>query len=85
MSWSPQQDEALKAVNRWLKDGKAQVFRLFGYAGTGKTTLSADPERVLIGMQLVVTGLLFWRHRSNIRNLIEGSEDRLTDKPEDVS
>jgi glycerol-3-phosphate acyltransferase PlsY len=43
------------------------------------------PERVLIGMQLVITGLLFWRHRSNIRNLIEGSEDRLTDKPEDVS
>lgn len=43
------------------------------------------PDRVLIGMQLVVTGLLFWRHRSNIRNLIEGSEGRLTDKPEDTS
>jgi ATP-dependent exoDNAse (exonuclease V) alpha subunit len=48
--WSPQQDEALLAVSRWLKAGSPQVFRLFGYAGTGKTTLarhvagSADGE-----------------------------------------
>jgi exodeoxyribonuclease-5 len=40
MAWSPQQDEALSAVARWLKEGGAQVFRLFGYAGTGKTTLA---------------------------------------------
>ncbi|WPL16922.1 G3P acyltransferase [Thiorhodovibrio winogradskyi] len=32
------------------------------------------PEPELIGMQLVITGLLFWRHRSNIRKLIEGTE-----------
>src|SRR5690606_32896847 len=38
MQFAPQQDEALKAVSRWLKDGRSQVFRLFGYAGTGKTT-----------------------------------------------
>jgi acyl phosphate:glycerol-3-phosphate acyltransferase len=37
------------------------------------------PEKVLIGMQLIITGLLFWRHRSNIRNLITGTEGRLTD------
>ena len=37
MSWSPQQDAALKAVDAWIKDPHApQVFRLFGYAGTGK-------------------------------------------------
>jgi acyl phosphate:glycerol-3-phosphate acyltransferase len=35
------------------------------------------PEPVLVGMQLVVTGILFWRHRSNIRNLIEGSEGKI--------
>lgn len=35
------------------------------------------PERVLIGMQLVVTGILFWRHRSNIRNLVSGTEERI--------
>ncbi|WP_340159905.1 ATP-dependent RecD-like DNA helicase [uncultured Hoeflea sp.] len=40
MEFSPQQDEALKAVSRWLKDGRTPVFRLFGYAGTGKTTLA---------------------------------------------
>ncbi|MCM2472069.1 AAA family ATPase [Rhizobium sp. CG5] len=40
MQFAPQQDEALKAVSKWLKDGKQPVFRLFGYAGTGKTTLA---------------------------------------------
>ena len=40
MQWSPQQDAALVAVSRWLKAGDRQVFRLFGYAGTGKTTLA---------------------------------------------
>ena len=43
--FSPQQDAALKAVDAWLKakpgrNGTPQVFRLFGYAGTGKTTLA---------------------------------------------
>jgi exodeoxyribonuclease-5 len=40
MQFAPQQDEALKAVSKWLKEGKPPVFRLFGYAGTGKTTLA---------------------------------------------
>ncbi len=40
MSWSAQQDAALMAVARWLEAGEPQVFRLFGYAGTGKTTLA---------------------------------------------
>lgn len=35
------------------------------------------PEPVLIGMQLVITGILIWRHRSNIRNLIQGTEGRI--------
>lgn len=43
--FTPHQDDALKAVGAWLKarPGKGatpQVFRLFGYAGTGKTTLA---------------------------------------------
>ncbi|MGL5363106.1 MAG: ATP-dependent DNA helicase [Bosea sp. (in: a-proteobacteria)] len=38
--WSPQQDAALAAVKRWLNSSQPQVFRLFGYAGTGKTTLA---------------------------------------------
>ena len=43
--FTPIQDDALKAVAAWLKakpgaNGTPQVFRLFGYAGTGKTTLA---------------------------------------------
>lgn len=40
MRFSPQQDNALLAVDRWLKAPDQQVFRLFGYAGAGKTTLA---------------------------------------------
>ncbi len=41
LSWSPQQDAALSAVSDWLNHHRQkQVFRLFGYAGTGKTTLA---------------------------------------------
>ena len=41
INWSPQQEAAIKAVNQWLCDRSSpQVFRLFGYAGTGKTTLA---------------------------------------------
>lgn len=39
-SWSPQQDQALKEIAAWLKRGRPQIFRLFGFAGTGKTTLA---------------------------------------------
>jgi glycerol-3-phosphate acyltransferase PlsY len=35
------------------------------------------PEPALIGMQLVLTGLLFLRHRSNIRKLLRGEEGRI--------
>jgi exodeoxyribonuclease-5 len=43
--FTPHQDAALKAVSAWLSDAPGendsrQVFRLFGYAGTGKTTLA---------------------------------------------
>jgi exodeoxyribonuclease-5 len=44
-AFTPHQDAALKAVADWLKakpgrNGTPPVFRLFGYAGTGKTTLA---------------------------------------------
>ena len=38
--WSPEQSAALDNVGRWLKAGEPQVFRLFGYAGVGKSTLA---------------------------------------------
>ena len=39
-AWSNEQDAALKAIAAWRARGDSQVFRLFGYAGTGKTTLA---------------------------------------------
>src|SRR6202521_322979 len=44
-TFTPHQDSALKAVADWLKakpgrNATPPVFRLFGYAGTGKTTLA---------------------------------------------
>ena len=38
------------------------------------------PAPELIMMQILISIILFWRHRSNIRNLIEGSEDRIKDE-----
>jgi exodeoxyribonuclease V len=40
--FTPHQDAALTAVADWFKAGRgrASIFRLFGYAGTGKTTLA---------------------------------------------
>jgi ATP-dependent exoDNAse (exonuclease V) alpha subunit len=40
MQFTPEQDRALVEVGRWLKAGDRQIFRLFGYAGSGKTTLA---------------------------------------------
>lgn len=52
MEWAPQQQEAIRKVTDWYRNGPTarpglisldesdQVFRLFGYAGTGKTTLA---------------------------------------------
>src|SRR5215210_5617164 len=44
-AFTSDQDSALKAIDAWLKEtpparGAAKIFRLFGYAGTGKTTLA---------------------------------------------
>jgi len=45
MTWSPQQEAALKLVEAWIDDespSSPQVFRLFGFAGTGKTMLAKE-------------------------------------------
>ena len=38
--WTREQADAIDKVGRWLKAGEPQIFRLFGYAGVGKTTLA---------------------------------------------
>jgi exodeoxyribonuclease-5 len=40
MKWSKQQDQALKAYERWRRDRDRQVFILAGPAGSGKTELA---------------------------------------------
>ena len=40
------------------------------------------PAAALVVMQLVTSAILFWRHRSNIRNLLSGTESRIKSRPE---
>src|SRR6476469_2841121 len=55
--FTPHQDAALKAVAAWLtakpgQGGTPQTFRLFGYAGTGKTTLARHLAEAVDGTVL---------------------------------
>jgi len=43
-----------------------------------------QPQLILVGMQILISLTLFWRHHSNIRNLISGSEGKLTDTDTDT-
>lgn len=46
--WSPQQSAALKVVADWFAaENSEQIFRLFGYAGTGKTTLAIEIAKLM--------------------------------------
>lgn len=45
--FSPQQRLALRKIGAWWRDpDRAQVFRLFGFAGTGKTTIASTAARL---------------------------------------
>lgn len=54
IKWSPQQAQALADFERWFDRGANQVYHLFGYAGTGKTTLARECARLAGG-----NGVLF--------------------------
>jgi exodeoxyribonuclease-5 len=47
--WTQEQAAAIDRVGRWLKDGEQPVFRLFGYAGVGKTTLARHVAEAAAG------------------------------------
>lgn len=50
MDWSPQQANALDSIGKWIANSSgSQVFRLFGYAGTGKTTLARHIAELMDG------------------------------------
>lgn len=40
------------------------------------------PAPEFIGMQILITLLLIWRHRSNIKNMIKGKEGPISETPE---
>lgn len=41
IQWGPEQQQAIEKVQAWLANkNREPIFRLFGYAGTGKTTLA---------------------------------------------
>jgi exodeoxyribonuclease-5 len=43
INWNSEQDQAFKTVFKWLKSSSRKpVFRLFGYAGTGKSTMARE-------------------------------------------
>ena len=57
MHLSPQQQQAVKAVRSWLADpNRKPVFRLFGYAGTGKTTIAKELTKDVHAMYATFTG-----------------------------
>jgi exodeoxyribonuclease-5 len=94
-AFSPQQDAALKAVAAWLKakPGRGDtppLFRLFGYAGTGKTTLAKHLAQGFDGKVVFAafTGkaALVMRHKgctdaSTIHSLIYQAVDTDTPNP----
>ena len=60
--FTPHQDAALQAVAAWLKakpgqGGTSQTFRLFGYAGTGKTTLARHLAERVARLEIEIAGL----------------------------
>ena len=91
MKWSPEQDAALTAVSAWIKDRKGpQVFRLFGYAGTGKTTLArtlaedVDGDVVFgafTGKAALVLRSKGCREASTIHSLIYRTREAETEAP----
>ncbi len=75
----------------WQIGGVVALLWLFIAKGLGISSLAALvsmalapfivwffwPAPELIAAQTVITLLLFWRHRSNIRKLLDGSENRI--------
>lgn len=55
MDWSPQQEAALRGIQQWLREPNEtaqQIKRLFGFAGTGKSTLAKEINAMVNGEAL---------------------------------
>src|SRR6476620_3672991 len=40
--WSPDQERALRKIRNWMANQDTQVFKVFGFAGTGKSTIARE-------------------------------------------
>jgi glycerol-3-phosphate acyltransferase PlsY len=71
----------LCTIATWL--AMALVFRISSLAALTAFLLAPVYASVLISVgwasasMLVISALLFWRHRSNIRNILDGTEGRI--------
>lgn len=56
MEWSPQQADALLKIKHWARDKSGpQVMRVFGFAGSGKTTMAKEVANDVPGQVLYMT------------------------------
>ncbi len=75
---------ALAALLTWLV--MAKVFKISSLSALIAAVLTPlycwllTPQKEFIALLVVVSVLLIWRHRSNIRNLISGSEGKIGGK-----
>jgi glycerol-3-phosphate acyltransferase PlsY len=75
---------ALAAVVTWVV--MAKVFKISSLSALIAAVLTPlycwllAPQQEFIILLVVVSVLLIWRHRSNIRNLLSGSEGKIGDK-----
>ncbi len=75
---------ALAMAVTWLL--MAVVFRYSSLAALTATALSPlyvwliEPDPIYLALCIVLAAFLFWRHRSNIHNLINGTENRIGKK-----
>ena len=67
--FTPHQDAALRAASAWLKAarGRPSIFRLFGYAGTGKTTLAKHLAESIDG-KVLFADVTFLGHEAQQAN-----------------
>ena len=70
-------------VAKVLKISSASALVCMALAPVIVWYFTAEPALIL--MQVIISVLLFWRHRSNIRNLLSSSEDRIDDEPDTSS
>jgi glycerol-3-phosphate acyltransferase PlsY len=76
----------LLTIATWLV--VAYVFKISSLAALSAILLTPlyiwwlIPEPALLAAMLFMGALLFWRHRSNIQNLLHGTEGHIASKPE---